>query len=52
MELVEYRLLYADRVDQTAYYDTLADLAATMVGAVVDAGFGPAVLAWRRRGRR
>jgi uncharacterized membrane protein YjdF len=40
IELVEYPLLYADEPHPSAYYDTLADLADTMVGAVAGAALG------------
>jgi uncharacterized membrane protein YjdF len=35
VELVEYPLLYSDRFHATAYYDTIADIASTLVGALV-----------------
>jgi hypothetical protein len=37
LELVEYPLLYADHFHYGAYYDTLADMANSIVGAVVGA---------------
>jgi hypothetical protein len=37
VELVEYPLLYADHFHYGAYYDTLADMANSIVGAVVGA---------------
>ncbi len=37
IELVEYPLLYSDDVNATAYLDTLADLAATLAGAILTA---------------
>jgi hypothetical protein len=37
LELVEYPLLYADHFHHSAYYDTLADMANSIVGAVVGA---------------
>jgi hypothetical protein len=40
VELVEYPLLYTDGPFLTAYYDTVADLAATLVGGVVGTGVG------------
>jgi hypothetical protein len=44
LELVEYPLLYADHFHHSAYYDTLADMANSIVGAlagaIVAAGFG------------
>jgi hypothetical protein len=50
VELVEYPLLYSDRFHYSAYYDTLADMASTLVGAVIGAlaGVG-AARAYRRR---
>ena len=35
VELVEYPLLYSDRYHPTAYYDTVADIASSLVGAAV-----------------
>jgi len=46
IELVEYPLLYSGEPHVTAYYDTLADLAATLAGAVLGAAVG---VASRRR---
>ena len=40
IELVEYPLLYSDDPHVSAYYDTLADLADTLAGAIVGAGLG------------
>lgn len=37
VELVEYPLMYQDDPNLTAYYDTLADLATSLAGAVVGA---------------
>ncbi len=37
VEVVEYPLLYGGEIDAQAYYDTIADLAITMVGALVGA---------------
>lgn len=37
IELVEYPLLYSDDPRVSAYYDTLADLADTLAGAIVGA---------------
>jgi multisubunit Na+/H+ antiporter MnhE subunit len=37
VELVEYPLLYGDRFHYSAYYDTLADMANSIVGAIVGA---------------
>jgi hypothetical protein len=38
VELVEYPLLYADHFNSTAYYDTIADIAASLAGSLVGAG--------------
>jgi hypothetical protein len=38
VELVEYPLLYSDDANLTAYFDTLADLASSLVGGVIGAG--------------
>jgi uncharacterized membrane protein YjdF len=40
VELVEYPLMYAGKFHYSAYYDTLADLADTMAGAVLGAALG------------
>ena len=40
VELVEYAVLYADESPPGAYYDTVADMAATLVGAVAGAAIG------------
>jgi hypothetical protein len=37
IELLEYPLLYSDEPHLSAYYDTLADMAATLVGALIGA---------------
>jgi hypothetical protein len=37
VELVEYPLLYGNHAHATAYYDTLADMANSIVGALVGA---------------
>jgi uncharacterized membrane protein YjdF len=37
VELLEYPLMYAGEHHYTAYYDTLADMADTMAGAIVGA---------------
>jgi len=46
VELVEYPLLYSDDPNLTGYFDTLADLASSLVGGVIGAG---AALAYRLR---
>ena len=50
LELVEYPLLYADKFHYSAYYDTLADMASSVVGALI--GAGVAVPLARRFGSR
>jgi hypothetical protein len=40
VELVEYPLLYGDDASARAYYDTIADIGATLVGAVLGAAVG------------
>ena len=47
VELLEYPLLYGDGASETAYYDTIADIGATLAGAIV--GAAVAVVATRRR---
>jgi hypothetical protein len=37
LELIEYPLLYANHFHHSAYYDTLADMANSLVGAIVGA---------------
>jgi hypothetical protein len=50
VELVEYPLLYSDKFHRSAYWDTLADMASTLVGGVVGAAIGAyAVGVFRRR---
>jgi hypothetical protein len=46
VELVEYPLQYSDDPNLTAYFDTLADLASSLVGGVIGTG---AALAYRLR---
>jgi hypothetical protein len=48
IELFEYPLLYSDRFDASAYYDTLADMASTLVGAVLGIAV-PAAHWWASR---
>jgi hypothetical protein len=50
LELVEYPLLYADHFHHSAYYDTLADMANSLVGAI--AGASAAATFGRRLVRR
>jgi hypothetical protein len=50
VELVEYPLLYSDKFHYSAYYDTLADMANTLVGGVAGAAAGGYLFeAFRRR---
>lgn len=46
IEIAEYALLYTSP-PSTAYFDTIADLASTLVGAVVG-GVAVAAFGWRR----
>jgi hypothetical protein len=46
VELLEYPFRYSDDPNLTAYFDTLADLASSLVGAVIGAG---SALAYRLR---
>jgi hypothetical protein len=43
VELVEYVLLYRDDASVVEYYDTLADLASSLVGGVVGVGASAAL---------
>jgi hypothetical protein len=45
VELVEYPLLYSDTFHRSAYWDTLSDMASTLVGGVVGAA---ATACWSR----
>ena len=38
VELLEYPVLYGDGASETAYYDTIADIGATLAGAMIGAG--------------
>jgi len=49
VELVEYPAEHSGYLHPTAYYDTLADLANSVVGAVVGAALAAAVVLWRSR---
>ena len=40
VELVEYPILYGDSATAQNYYDTIADIGATFVGAIVGAVLG------------
>ena len=40
VELVEWPLLYGSTADASAYYDTIADIGATLLGAVVGTPVG------------
>jgi hypothetical protein len=46
VELVEYPLLHSDDPNLSAYFDTLADLASSLIGSVIGAG---AAVAYRLR---
>jgi uncharacterized membrane protein YjdF len=37
IEIVEYPLLYSGHIHASAYYDTIADIASTLVGAAIGA---------------
>jgi ABC-type spermidine/putrescine transport system permease subunit II len=50
VELLEYPLKHAGTLHATAYYDTLADLGNTLVGALVAIAIAAIVI--RRRNRR
>jgi hypothetical protein len=50
LELIEYPLLYANHFHYSAYYDTLADMANSLVGAFL--GAAAAVVFARRLARR
>ena len=52
VELVEYPILYSDRFHSTAYYDTVADIADTVVGAVAGVAIALVVSTRRRIDRR
>ena len=52
VELVEYPLLYSGRLHETAYYDTIVDLASSIVGALAGAAVVVAICSRRRRGDR
>src|SRR5688500_18742426 len=51
-EIAEYALRYEGRLNATAYWDTVADLAATVVGAVLGCATGFVVRHGRRRETR
>ena len=48
-EVGEYALVYADRFYASAYYDTVADLAATLIGGAIGAVVGVLLPIGRRR---
>jgi hypothetical protein len=50
LELIEYPLLYSDKFHYSAYYDTLADMANSVVGALI--GMTIAVPITRRLARK
>jgi hypothetical protein len=49
IELVEYPLLYSDKFHYSAYYDTLADMGSTLVGAIAGAVAGAYLMRGRER---
>ena len=49
LELAEYAVARPRFV--TAYYDTLADMASSFVGAIIGAGLGAGIVRMRRRAR-
>ena len=51
VELVEYPLLYSDKYHYSAYWDTLADMASTLVGALAGAIIGAYFFELYRRRR-
>src|SRR5882724_7653622 len=40
VELIEYPLLYSDKFHYSAYWDTLADMASSLVGGIAGAAIG------------
>jgi len=50
VEIAEYPLLYSGRLHATAYYDTIADMASTIVGAVAGAATAIALRGGGARG--
>jgi uncharacterized membrane protein YjdF len=50
VELIEYPLLYSDHFHTTAYFDTIADIADTLAGALV--GGASAIVLLPRRSSR
>jgi len=48
VELAEYPLLFGGNATQRAYYDTIADLAATLTGGITGALAATALVARRR----
>jgi hypothetical protein len=48
IEIAEYPLLYSDKFHYSAYYDTVADLASTLVGGLIGIPVGLALARlWR-----
>jgi hypothetical protein len=52
VELVEYPILFGSTATADAYYDTIADIGATLFGAAVGAVLGLATSVLRRRPQR
>ena len=50
VELIEYPLIYSDDFHTTAYFDTIADIADTLAGAVLGGAFA-IIFSLRRSGR-
>lgn len=48
VEIVEYPLLYSGQIGAAAYYDTIADMASTLVGAILGAGLSFTLPTYRR----
>ena len=52
VELLEYPILFGSTATAAAYYDTIADIGATLVGAAVGALLGLTANGLRRRRKR
>lgn len=51
VELVEYPLLFSDKFHYSAYWDTLADMARSLVGGIAGAAIGACSFELYRRRR-